>query len=61
MKIYTTNTEAYVSFERSESSGYYLVKLYDNSGNLVDKAMCDDYNNACDYRKSFVKIAKSYK
>jgi len=60
-KIYCAKkTEAYVSFERVAHNGYYIVHLYNNFGQLVDKIMTDTYQSAIDYRKSFIKIANQY-
>ena len=60
MKPYFAKTEAWVNFERLHPSGYYLVTLYDPMGNIHDKVRCDDYRNACEYRKAFVSIAKAW-
>ena len=61
MKVHTYKGEASVIFERVYPSGYYLIKLYDYQGNLYDKVLCDDYQNAVAYRKSFCKIARNFK
>ena len=58
MKIFTGKNGAWTSFEKL--NGWYIVKLYDAAGNLLDKIRCDDYRNACDYRKSFNAIAKNH-
>ena len=61
-KIYCAKkSEAYVSFERVPHNGYYIVYLYDHCGNLIDKIMTDTYQMAVEYRKSFIKIANTFR
>lgn len=60
-KIYCAKkSEAYVTYERISYNGYYIVKLYDDIGNLIDKVMTDTYQMAVKYRKSFIKIANQF-
>lgn len=58
MKITTQKNGAWTVFEKA--NGWYLVKLYDAAGNLLDKMRCDDYRDACDYKRSFDKIARNH-
>lgn len=60
MQIYTTKTEAYVSFERNPVTGFYNVRGYDDNGNLFDKVSCDTRSDAIAYRNAFIKIAKQF-
>ena len=59
MKVTTAKSGAYTTMEKLFPSGMYLVKLYRSSGELADKVRCDDYRNACDYKRSFDKIARN--
>jgi len=60
MKIYLAkNSNAYVSFEKLEGSQlWYIVRLYDTTGQLLDKVRCDNYKNSLAYLKSFRLIMK---
>ena len=59
MKIKEFSNGAWTVFERTPTSGMYVVKLYNPTGNLADKVVCDDYHNARDYLRSFNAIAKN--
>ena len=58
-QAYVAKSGAWVSFDKGGSDGMYIVKLYSASGNLIDKVRCDDYRNACAYKRSFIAIAKN--
>lgn len=58
-KIKEYKNNASVIFTHIESMDTpYLVKLYNGSGDLVDRVRCDDKKDAQDYFKSFCKIAR---
>jgi hypothetical protein len=57
MKITTSKTGAYVTFEKC--AGWYAVRLVDSAGRLIDKIRCDSYRMACEYRRAFVAIARN--
>lgn len=59
MKPYFATSGAWVQFEKTFPSGYYIVTLYDPSDNTHDKIKCDDYKMAQAYRRSFIDIAKN--
>ena len=59
MKIYEGKGGAYVTFEKTGARGLYVVKLHTGAGEVADKMLCDDYRLACEYRKAFLKIARS--
>ena len=42
-----------------KANGWYCVSLRAPSGELHDKVRCDDYRSACDYHRSFKRIAKT--
>lgn len=56
MKVYTFKNNSVV-VDKAQN-GNYIVKLYIGE-NLHDKITCDTYSQACDYKKSFCKIAKN--
>ena len=58
MKIKEQKNGNWTVFERTQS-GYYLVKLYKSSGELLDKILCDDRSNALAYLRSFNALAKN--
>lgn len=60
MKPFFSKSGAWVQFETLTPSGYYMVTLYDPSGNQSDRVRCDDYRDALAYRKSFIQIAKNW-
>ncbi len=47
----------YVTLEKTFPAGYYLVILRHEDENKSDKILCDEYEDAKDYVKSFRKIA----
>jgi hypothetical protein len=57
MKIKEQKNGNYTTFERE--NGWYVVRLYKRSGDLLDKVRCDTYGGACEYFKSFNLIAKN--
>jgi hypothetical protein len=59
MKIDTYKSGASVTFEKAFPSGMYVVMLRNPRGEISDKIRCDDYRDACDYRKSFGAIARN--
>lgn len=56
-KIYEGKGGRYVVWEKT-ASGMYCVALRLGNGQLGDKIRCDDYRDACRYRKAFIKIAR---
>lgn len=58
-KIKTFKNGAWTTFERTPYQGYYVVRVYNPKGELIDKVVCDDYANARDYLKSFNGIARN--
>lgn len=57
MKIYHGKGGAYVTFEKS--GAYWKVLLRTGAGEVADRVICDDYRLAVEYRKAFLKIARS--
>ena len=57
MKIYEGKAGRYVTFEKE--GPFYVVRLRTGAGETADKVRCDDYRTACEYRRSFLKIARS--
>jgi hypothetical protein len=57
MKIKEHKNGNYTTFYRE--NGWYVVKLYKRSGELLDKMRCDTYRGACEYFKAFNLIAKN--
>lgn len=56
MKIHDGNNGHYVTFERS--GPWWIVQLRSATA-LLDKVRCDEYRDACTYRKAFLKIARA--
>lgn len=59
MKIYEGKGGRYVTFEKVQPSGYYVVMLRLGNGEVGDKVKVDDYRLACEYRKAFIKAARA--
>jgi hypothetical protein len=57
VKIYMGKNNAFVTFERCYSN--YIVTLRDSRGDVADKIRCDDYRKALEYRRAFLKIART--
>jgi hypothetical protein len=57
MKIFEGKNGKYVTFEKT--GAYWTVRLRTGSGDTADKVVCDDYRLAVEYRKSFLKSARS--
>ena len=57
MKIYPYKN-GHVTFEKTFPHGYYNVVLR-IAGEVKDKVLCDDYQDALAYCRSFRKIAKN--
>lgn len=57
MKIKEQKNGNYTTCDRE--NGWYVVRLYKRSGELLDKMRCDTYSGACEYFKSFNLIAKN--
>jgi hypothetical protein len=57
MKIKEQKNGNYTTFDCE--NGWYVVRLYKRSGELLDKMRCDTYGGACEYFKSFNLIAKN--
>jgi hypothetical protein len=58
MKITEQKNGSWTLFEKTPN-GYYLVKLYKSTGELLDKVLCDNRSNALAYLRSFNAIAKN--
>lgn len=55
--IYQGKDGAYVAFEKT--GGMWNVMLRSGAGEVADKVCCDDYRQAVEYRKSFIRIARN--
>jgi hypothetical protein len=58
-KVTLGKNGTYTVMSKSFPSGMYEVKLYGSNGELIEKVRTDDYRDACDYRRSFNKIARN--
>lgn len=58
-KATVAKSGAWTIFSKSGVQGMYEVKLYSSTGDLIDKVRCDDYRDACAYKRSFDKIARN--
>jgi len=59
MKITEQKNGAWTVFEK-RAHGYYLVKLFNPSGWLHDKILCDTRAGALEYLRAFNRIAKQF-
>ena len=59
IKVTIAKSGAWTTMARLILSGMYEVRLYSSSGALHDKMRCDAYRDACAYKRSFDKIARS--
>jgi hypothetical protein len=57
MTIHEGRDGHYVTFEKAAQ--WWAVQLRDGNGNLLDKVRCDTHSEAVQYRKSFLKIART--
>lgn len=56
MKIFNGTEGRYVTFEKTGTLWTVVLK---SSTAVIDKVRCDDYRQAVEYRKAFLKIARS--
>lgn len=60
MKPYFSKSGAWVSFDYTIPSDYYIVTVFNPAGSVHDRIRCDDYRDALAYRRSFIAIAKNW-
>ena len=58
-KVKTFKNGAWTTIERTPFMGYYVVRVYSPSGNLLDRMVCDTYGMAQEYLKAFNAIARA--
>ena len=58
-KVKLFKNGASVTFERNAATGFYTVRVYSPSFNLIDKVSVDNYRAACDYRRAFIELAQN--
>ena len=56
MTIFNGTEGRYVTFEQTGTLWTVVLK---SSTAVIDKVRCDDYRQAVEYRKAFLKIARS--
>jgi len=57
MKIHQGKDGAYVTFEKIGLMWHVMLRA--GNGEVADKVRCDDYRQAVEYRKSFIRIARN--
>lgn len=55
-KVYMAKSGAWTVF--AKVGGLYEVKVYNPSGNVLNKVRCDDYSMAMEYLRKFKMLAK---